>query len=181
VTTRIKSLASGQRVQIRTGRENPFMRYGDAVLPQMLVKDAFGEFAARPLTDGFIDIDPAWRRRHIVKRALPIVGVVTCHRDLFRQLSAALRQIKNDGLGHLIHPEQFEGCFSPRFISRNPAGNLSHHSWGMAIDINADENPFGNEPRMDDRIVSVFEKWGFTWGGDWIFPDGMHFEWIEPR
>jgi hypothetical protein len=20
---------------------------------------------------------------------------------------------------------------------------------------------------------------GFTWGGDWLVPDGMHFEWVS--
>jgi hypothetical protein len=115
-----------------------------------------------------------------VKSSLPLVGDVTCHRKLLRPLMAVLREFRAEGLDHLIHREQFEGCFSPRFISHDPEGNLSHHSWGMAVDINADENPFGRSPHMDERIVSVFEKWGFTWGGRWIVPDGMHFEWIEP-
>jgi hypothetical protein len=180
VRGQIAGLLAGQPLQIRTGGENPFLRYGDAVLPQMLVKEAFGEFAARPMADGSIEIDPMWRRSHIVKTNLPLVGQATCHRDLLPQLVSALRELRDKGLDHLIHPEQFEGCFSPRFISHNPQGNLSHHAWGMAVDLNADENAFGHRPSMDDRIVSVFEKWGFTWGGEWIVPDGMHFEWIQP-
>jgi hypothetical protein len=29
---------------------------------------------------------------------------------------------------------------------------------------------------MDPRIVKIFEKWGFVWGGYWDRPDPMHFE-----
>jgi hypothetical protein len=24
--------------------------------------------------------------------------------------------------------------------------------------------------------VEIFDRWGFTWGGSWLVPDGMHFE-----
>jgi hypothetical protein len=29
---------------------------------------------------------------------------------------------------------------------------------------------------MDPRIVEIFDRWGFVWGGRWSTPDGMHFE-----
>jgi hypothetical protein len=29
---------------------------------------------------------------------------------------------------------------------------------------------------MDPRIVDIFRRWGFAWGGTWVRPDGMHFE-----
>jgi hypothetical protein len=178
VERRIKALAGGQPVQIRAAGENPFLRYGDAVLPQMIVKKAFGEFAARPLDDGTIAVDPAWRRRNIRAARVPLLGRVTCHRLLFPQLRGALKDIRERGQGHLVHPRQFGGCYSPRFIGRVPGGRLSHHSWGIAVDINAADNSFGSKPSMDRRIVDVFEgRWGFTWGGRWIVPDGMHFEW----
>ena len=167
-------------VQFRTEGENPYLRYGDAVLPQMLVKEKFGEFAAVARSDGTVEVDPAWRTANIVQRDLPLVGPVTCHRDLIPQLVSALDELRDEGLGHLVHPEQFAGCYSPRFISQDPEGNLSHHAWGMAVDLNANENPRGGKPHMDARIVDAFQKWGFTWGGRWILPDGMHFEWISP-
>ena len=25
-------------------------------------------------------------------------------------------------------------------------------------------------------MVAIFQKWGFTWGGDWRYTDPMHFE-----
>jgi hypothetical protein len=35
---------------------------------------------------------------------------------------------------------------------------------------------------MDCRVVRIFRKHNFAWGGNFINPDGMHFEWVgEPR
>ena len=35
---------------------------------------------------------------------------------------------------------------------------------------------------MDCRIVRIFRKHNFAWGGNFMLPDGMHFEWVgEPR
>jgi D-alanyl-D-alanine carboxypeptidase len=172
-------LAPGSSVRIRCGREQPFLRYGDSVLPQLVIKEAFGEFSARPLEDGTIDIDPVWRRRHIVTAKVPLLHRVTCHRALLPQLRGALGELEERGLGHVIDPAQYAGCFAPRFISRDPDGRLSHHSWGIAIDVNALENTFGSKADQDQRLIAVMEGWGFTWGGGWLVPDPMHFEWLR--
>ena len=35
---------------------------------------------------------------------------------------------------------------------------------------------------MDCRVVRIFRKHNFAWGGNFLVPDGMHFEWVgEPR
>jgi hypothetical protein len=31
---------------------------------------------------------------------------------------------------------------------------------------------------MDRRVVAVFTSLGFQWGGEWLIPDGMHFEYL---
>ncbi|HEY7873976.1 MAG TPA: hypothetical protein VIG64_02520, partial [Actinomycetota bacterium] len=79
-------LAPGQVVRVRAQGETPFLRYGDAVLPQMLIKNAFGEFAARPLSTGSIQIQRGWVRRNIDSARVPVLGKVICHRALFPQL-----------------------------------------------------------------------------------------------
>jgi hypothetical protein len=90
-----------------------------------------------------------------------------------------MREIRERGLGFLVNRSQYGGCFGPRFISRDPRGRLSHHSWGIAIDVNVAENPFGTRADQDPRLVEAMERAGFTWGGRWLVPDGMHFEWAR--
>lgn len=72
---------------------------------------------------------------------------------------------------------------------------LSSHSFGIAIDINPLQNPYissnekvypelGHEfldrnnirPGMVNNIVSIFQKHGFEWGGNWKNPDYHHFQ-----
>ena len=53
---------------------------------------------------------------------------------------------------------------------------------GQALDTNTVANCQGCVPKMDCRIVRIFRKHNFAWGGNFINPDGMHFEWVgEPR
>ena len=47
---------------------------------------------------------------------------------------------------------------------------------GNAVDLNVSTNQLGTEGDMPPRIVEIFERWGFVWGGDWSRPDPMHFE-----
>jgi hypothetical protein len=166
-------------LRIRAYGETPFLRYGDAVLPQMIVKKTFGEFAARPGAGGSIQLDPVWLRENIVTAEVPLLGRVTCHRLLVPQMSRALRAIREGGAADHVDPSQFAGCFNARFIGRDPDGRLSHHSWGIAIDLNSLENPTGAKPRLDREVVEIMERHGFTWGGRWLVPDGMHFEWVR--
>jgi hypothetical protein len=172
-------LTPGDQLQLRAEGENPFLRYGDAVLPQLIVKSVFGEFAAVARPDGFLDVDPAWRKANIVTARVPLLGSITCHRALFPQLRRALARAVAANLSFAIDPSDFGGCYNARFINRNPTGRLSHHSWGIAVDVNVAENAYGTKADQDLRLVRIMEGAGFTWGGRWVVPDGMHFEWSE--
>lgn len=174
-----RMLGPGQALRVRARGETPFLRYGDAVLPQLLIKKTFGEFSARPLHDGTIVVDPEWRRRNILTTSVPILGTVTCHRAMIPQLRNALAELDQLGLAHTIDRSEYGGCFGPRFIGLEPRGRLSHHTWGVAIDINVTDNAFATKSDQDPRLVEVMERHGFTWGGRWLVPDGMHFEWVQ--
>ncbi len=57
-------------------------------------------------------------------------------------------------------------------------GAVSRHAWGLAIDLNAAANPYGERSTQDRRLVEVMERNGFAWGGRWATPDAMHFEYM---
>ncbi|HEX9891507.1 MAG TPA: M15 family metallopeptidase [Actinomycetota bacterium] len=173
-----RALPEGIRLRVRGPGEAPVFRHGDAVLPPLRLKELFGEFAAQPRGGGFLRPDPGWVEGHIRTARVPVLGSVTCHRALIPQLRHALREVEGRGLGGYLDPATYAGCYSPRYADRDPSGGLSHHSWGVAFDVNVTENPQGRRPRLDRRVVEVFERWGFTWGGTWLIPDGMHFEFL---
>jgi len=138
------------------------------------VADAVGVYRYTVLGGGHIAPDPAWVREHITTEVVPILGAVTCNKVIFRQLRAALDEIHERGLDDKIHPDQYAGCYYPRFIAGTTT--LSNHAFGLALDINAVENQRGTVGLIDRGVVAVFQKWGFTWGGDWAYTDPMHFE-----
>lgn len=177
----IRSLmrAPGQVFRVRSQGETPFMRFADAVVPQMLIKKTFGEFAARPLATGMIEVDRRWEAKNIRTERVPLLGRVTCHRAIFPQLRDALKEVISDGLAYTVNPSDFGGCYVAKMLNTRPGGALSHHTWGIAFDINVHENLFGTKPDIDKGLVRIMEAWGFTWGGRWLIPDGMHFEWVR--
>jgi hypothetical protein len=163
--------------KVRAPGDTPYFRQGDAVLPPVRIKLLFGEFQARPEPGrpGYLDVDPTWVKRNIDTQRVPLLGSVTCHVSLFPQIRGVVRELIDRGLQDTIH--SYSGCYSPRHINRIPTAGLSHHSWGIAVDVNVDQgNLFGQTPHQDPRLVEVFERWGFLWGGTFIEPDGMHFE-----
>ncbi len=149
----------------------------DAVQSAVLVgsfADAVGVFNYTPIGGGRIAPDPAWVREHIVTEPVPILGSVTCNKYLMPQLRAALQEVVTHGLTAEIHPDEYAGCYYPRFIAGST--KLSNHSYGLALDFNVPGNLRGTVGEMNREVVAIFKKWGFAWGGDWNYTDPMHFE-----
>ena len=159
---------------------SPFMRIASGVNPPVVMKGVFGEFAAYPRTDdpAYLTMSTSWYDAHIVTRSVPLLGEVTCNVALFPALIGALREVEAAGLGDEIHT--YSGCYAPRTVARSPTAPPSNHAYGAAIDINAPENPYGATPTMDPKVVKIFRRWGFLWGGRYLTPDGMHFEYGSP-
>jgi hypothetical protein len=170
------SLGSDRLVRVRAPGETPYFRAGDAVMPPVLIKALFGEFAARPAPGrpGYLQIQPSWISRHIVTTRIPVLGTVTCNRALIPQLRDAMADLRRRGLASLVR--SYDGCFAPKYVDRDPTAMISHHAWGMAVDMNASTNPFGAPPHQDPRLIRTMERWGLIWGGTFLVPDGNHFE-----
>ena len=55
----------------------------------------------------------------------------------------------------------------------------SNHSWGLAVDIDAQNYPQGQRKRVPPAwLISLFSQWGWSWGGGWSYVDPMHFEFL---
>jgi hypothetical protein len=138
------------------------------------VADAVGIYRYSVLGGGRIAPDPAWVASHITTETVPILGSVTCNKLIFPQLKAALQDIVNRGLADKINPDEYAGCYYPRFIAGST--KLSNHAFGLALDLNVPGNQRGTAGQMDRGVVAAFQRWGFSWGGDWAWTDPMHFE-----
>ncbi|RCK75783.1 MAG: N-acetylmuramoyl-L-alanine amidase [Candidatus Ozemobacter sibiricus] len=95
---------------------------------------------------------------------------VTCHRLIAGRLKAVFEEIKARGLSRYI--KSFDGCFNNR--NKRGGSSPSTHAWGIAVDLNASENPMGSS-RMTEgqrQLAEVFRKYGF-----YQLPnDPMHFQ-----
>jgi hypothetical protein len=147
-----------------------------AVLTGGSAADAVGSFRYTAHPSGRITPDQAWVDANIRTEEVPLLGSVTCHKVMLVQLRAALAEVVRAGLADEIHPDEYAGCYFPRFIGYDPAKGLSLHSWGIAVDLNVPGNLRGTVGEMDRDVVAIFKKWGFAWGGDWNYTDPMHFE-----
>jgi hypothetical protein len=169
-------LPEGVAVRIRAPGETPFLRHGDAVLPQVVIKSEFGEFSLRLGGSGSFDIEREWIAGNLATVDVPLLGRTTCHVGMLDSLRGAMAEVEQSNLGFLV--ETFDGCYNPRFIGGTRS--LSRHAWGVAVDLNYAANPTGQVTVQDPRLVSIMERWGFTWGGNWLVPDAAHFEWVGP-
>jgi len=178
---RVRALVpAGTPVRIRLPGRAAWLREGDAVLPPVLEKAYFGEFAARWLPGNQLAVDPAWQAGWLRTERVPLLGAITCNKAMFAPLRAALRQLVRRGLSRLVSPREYGGCYAPGLIPGDPGPAVSHHTWGTAIDLNVAANPLGARPHQDPRLVAIMARHGLTWGGRWLTPDGMHFELIPP-
>jgi len=98
---------------------------------------------------------------------------IYCNTDLIAPLSLAFANlIERNFIAEL---KTWDGCFNIRPM-RGGSGNYSLHSWGIAIDVNAKDNPFNGTVSLSDGFVRCFTDAGFDWGGSWLTKDAMHFQ-----
>lgn len=97
-----------------------------------------------------------------------------CNKDIVPFLNQALKNI-------IAHNKQnelktFDGCFQIRMV-RGSQDKASLHSWGIALDFCAKDNPLGKvDTTFSQVVIDCFKQAGFIWGGDFTRKDNMHFE-----
>lgn len=125
--------------------------------------------------------DPNFEERNIVPFKLPYplryagkpVRTARCHRAIVENFVFAFEQIKASGLE--AHARNYSGIYA----KRNQRGGLkpSTHSWGIAIDLEAEKFPLRSNKRQHPGVIEAFAKAGFFYGGDFVErPDPMHFQ-----
>jgi hypothetical protein len=110
-----------------------------------------------------------------------LVRNIRCHKKIARFLLQAL----NDVYSYPVVWEtinDYGGCYNFR-LQRKSTNSLSSHCWGIAIDLDVGDNPFGRTPIVHPKLVDIFETNGFVWGGNFKRGriDGMHFEFSDLR
>ena len=112
---------------------------------------------------------------------------------LFTQINSAadsLRSVARELIKHHELKPYLRSCGTFYWRKVRGANRMSAHSYGIAIDIGisysdywlwknngrkeTDTIPYVN--RMPLKIIDIFEKHGFIWGGRWYHYDTMHFE-----
>ena len=176
----LRPLIGDELLRVDLPGRTPYVRVASGVRPPIVFKQVFGEFAAAPQPgSAYFTIQRSWIDRNIVTTDVPLLGTITCHRKLIPMVRGALDAVIASGLSSEI--KVYSGCWASRTIARSLTAPPSYHAYGAAIDINAPQNPYGTKPTMNREIVRIFEEWGFNWGGDFLIPDGHHFEfWTYP-
>lgn len=102
-------------------------------------------------------------------------------------LKEAESRAKAAGINYKLKPSAGGcQCYNHRGVRRldgSTGPNLSKHSWGIALDINPGDNPFGkkwednhNPEKMSKEFAQIMQDCGFRWGNDFSNADPMHFE-----
>ena len=169
----------------------------DDTIGMARTKTLLGEFAYRVNANGSVSQDDAWvaaslpAGRNLLNDSIPVRA--RCHNVVEPALRAAFAELAMRGLGATIdvtNANTYGGCHNARFNRLTPdssLGFLSRHSWAMAFDTNTVGSCQGcAPPDFATRpggctAVQVFRKHGFAWGGNFLTPDGMHFEYVGER
>lgn len=106
-----------------------------------------------------------WDKSQYATRVRINQAIVDVLKDVFAELEFS---------GLWARLKTYDGGYTWRM--QRGGTKISMHGYGGAVDFDAKWNGLGAEPQMDRDVVSVFEHNGWTWGGRWKRPDGMHFQ-----
>jgi hypothetical protein len=126
--------------------------------------------------------ESAWKRKNLVKAtAVKVVKTLWVHRAVVTEFNALCMFLQSDGnkLGERID----DWGFANRPIRGSTSS--SYHRFGLAIDVDATENPMGVRDTSfnhHNKVRRVCKLLGLRWGLDYSGrPDPMHFEFTKSR
>lgn len=106
--------------------------------------------------------------------------------DVHRDVAPILQRIVNEAeqRGYRFHkgprdvPDDWGYSNRPIRGTRVP----STHSWGLAVDIDAQDYPQGQRRKVPPAwLIDLFRAYRWEWGGGWSYADPMHFEFSGTR
>lgn len=112
---------------------------------------------------------------------------LTVHRKLTTEITAAFEEMAK--IKFPIDPKCTAG-YTWRVMASN-GSKLSYHSYGCVVDVNWEHNgatytgwpykPGKDKLAVTKKVVAVWKKHGFYWGGDWSagYFDPMHFTYVN--
>lgn len=164
------------------------------VLSEAEVDALFGplrwEAAPRADEPGAVRIVNGWQRDNLRRVVIPQLrgvdgapadGGIYLHRLLVEQTRALWAAWEAAGL--LPFVRSWAGSWNPRLVRGR--ATLSRHAYAISWDVNAAWNALGKPPAPRGAPGSVVElvplavAHGYSWGGVWDRPDGMHFEGVR--
>lgn len=188
------SIASSMVVETAPSKWPPF----DGILARVPanMKEVYATYG----NPGSKVVDPNWQAQNIITvRDLPGIPekfYFACHRIVEPYMREGLRRARIAAPEYKIERAASFVFRHQRHDERRP---LSYHAWGIAIDINSDDNFSKTFENADITIapwsptwqkiwpkgipqlfVEAMESVGFAWGGRWKggFVDPMHFEMV---
>lgn len=91
----------------------------------------------------------------------------------------ALLCAETERLGYNLRPGE---CWGYACRKIRGSSTWSNHAWGLAVDLNAPENPMGprnGKIRQYPKVIALWKSYGFRWGGDYSGrADDMHMEFV---
>lgn len=193
-------MASGEKLTYDDGKEKDFL----GRLDNSDIEDMFYDVYGLPDPEPAFQFDPGRSRADALFKAMygrsaaevqkKLTGVDwLCQKVMFTSVNGAADSLRAVARELALYPElkpylKSSGTFYWRQV--RGAKRMSAHSYGIAFDIGVDKSDYwlwksgSNDEskkvkyanRIPRRIVEIFQKHGFIWGGAWYHFDTMHFE-----
>lgn len=193
-------LASGESIIYDDGKSKDFQ----GRLDDSDIEDMFVDVYTLPDPEPAYQFDPGRSRSEQLYKAMYGKSAAAVQKNLvpvewfgqkvqFTKVNGAADSLKAVAKELALYPElrpylKSSGTFYWRQV--RGAKRMSAHSYGIAFDIGVDKSDYwqwksgSNDEnikvkysnRIPRKIVDIFQKHGFIWGGAWYHFDTMHFE-----